>query len=60
MILMNYISPDWVQHSFRSWVERCHSADSAESVEILKEFVIYWIVDFGNKREEYAIWLHLP
>lgn len=37
MILMNYISPDWVQHSFRSWVERCHSADSAESVEILKE-----------------------
>lgn len=36
-ILAHYISADWLQHSSHSWVERCQSTNSAESVELLKE-----------------------
>ncbi|KAK7263045.1 hypothetical protein RJT34_30629 [Clitoria ternatea] len=36
-IAKHYINPDWIQHSFYSWAERCQKADSAESVELLKE-----------------------
>lgn len=50
MILMNYISPDWVKNSFQSWVEQCHSADSAESVEILKEVSIPLLLLFHVKQ----------
>ncbi|XVF59547.1 hypothetical protein PTKIN_Ptkin07bG0284900 [Pterospermum kingtungense] len=37
MILPRYINADWLQESFHSWVQRCHNANSAESVELLKE-----------------------
>lgn len=36
-ILQHYINVDWLQHSYHSWVERCQNANSAESVELLKE-----------------------
>ncbi|KAK2372790.1 histone-lysine N-methyltransferase SUVR5 [Trifolium repens] len=36
-ILGHYITADWLQQSSPSWVERCQSANSAESVELLKE-----------------------
>nr|KYP66698.1 Histone-lysine N-methyltransferase SUVR5 [Cajanus cajan] len=36
-ILQHHINADWLQHSYPSWVERCQSANSAESVELLKE-----------------------
>ncbi|KAK7263044.1 hypothetical protein RJT34_30628 [Clitoria ternatea] len=36
-IVKHYMNPDWIQHSFYSWAERCQNADSAELVELLKE-----------------------
>ncbi|KAK7252873.1 hypothetical protein RIF29_37126 [Crotalaria pallida] len=36
-ILQHYINADWLQHSSQSWVERCQSANSAETVELLEE-----------------------
>ncbi|KAI4327534.1 hypothetical protein L6164_019983 [Bauhinia variegata] len=36
-ILERYINADWLQNSFHSWVERCQNANSAESIELLKE-----------------------
>lgn len=36
-ILAHYISADWLQHTSHSWIERCQSTNSAESVELLKE-----------------------
>ncbi|CAN6459880.1 unnamed protein product [Victoria cruziana] len=35
MILPNYISSGWMEHSFNSWVCHCQNAKSAESVELL-------------------------
>nr|DAD21781.1 TPA_asm: hypothetical protein HUJ06_023244 [Nelumbo nucifera] len=40
MILQRFISPDWLQHSFDSWAQQCQNAQSAESVELLKEELI--------------------
>ncbi|KAF6166554.1 hypothetical protein GIB67_005416 [Kingdonia uniflora] len=40
MILQHYVNPDWLQHSFDSWTQRCESAQSAESVEMLKEELV--------------------
>ncbi|GAB4848903.1 hypothetical protein Ancab_003715 [Ancistrocladus abbreviatus] len=37
MLLEQYIKPDWLQHSFDSWVKRCQNALSAECIELLKE-----------------------
>ncbi|TKY70507.1 Histone-lysine N-methyltransferase SUVR5 [Spatholobus suberectus] len=36
-ILQHHINADWFGHSYPSWVDRCQSANSAESVELLKE-----------------------
>ncbi|KAI4314897.1 hypothetical protein L6164_027760 [Bauhinia variegata] len=36
-ILQCYINADWLQNSFHSWIERCRNANSAESIELLKE-----------------------
>ncbi|KAG5154212.1 hypothetical protein JHK82_012181 [Glycine max] len=36
-ILQHHINADWLQHSYPSWAERCQSANSAESVELVKE-----------------------
>ncbi|KAJ6919486.1 hypothetical protein NC651_013445 [Populus alba x Populus x berolinensis] len=37
MILQQYISSDWLQNSFQSWVQQCQVACSAESIELLRE-----------------------
>lgn len=37
MMLQTYLKPDWLQQYFHSWTLRCQNADSAESVEILRE-----------------------
>ncbi|KAJ4715021.1 histone-lysine N-methyltransferase SUVR5-like [Melia azedarach] len=37
MILQHYLNSDWLHHSFPSWLQRCQSAHSAESIELLKE-----------------------
>ncbi|XP_022741759.1 histone-lysine N-methyltransferase SUVR5-like isoform X2 [Durio zibethinus] len=37
MILQHYINADWLQESFHSWVQQCQNAQSAESIELLKE-----------------------
>ncbi|XP_062154230.1 histone-lysine N-methyltransferase SUVR5 isoform X2 [Alnus glutinosa] len=37
MILQRYINSDWLHHSFHSWTQRCQNAQSAESIEMLKE-----------------------
>lgn len=37
MMLQCYVKPDWLQHSLHSWTQRCYNADTAESVEILRE-----------------------
>ncbi|KAJ0981802.1 hypothetical protein J5N97_010057 [Dioscorea zingiberensis] len=37
MILPSYISQLWLDASFNSWVQRCQSVNSAETVEILTE-----------------------
>ncbi|GKU99115.1 hypothetical protein SLEP1_g12009 [Rubroshorea leprosula] len=37
MILQSYINSDWLKNSFHSWVQRCQKAQSAESIELLKE-----------------------
>nr|XP_010906908.1 histone-lysine N-methyltransferase SUVR5 isoform X1 [Elaeis guineensis] len=40
MILPSYISQDWLGNSFDLWIQRCQSAQTAESIEILtKELV---------------------
>ncbi|TKY55778.1 Histone-lysine N-methyltransferase SUVR5 [Spatholobus suberectus] len=36
-IVKHYTNADWIQHSSYSWAERCQNANSAESVELLKE-----------------------
>ncbi|KAL2348457.1 hypothetical protein Fmac_002457 [Flemingia macrophylla] len=36
-IQQHHINADWLHHSYPSWVERCQSANSSESVELLKE-----------------------
>ncbi|KAG4380280.1 hypothetical protein GLYMA_16G143100v4 [Glycine max] len=36
-IVKHYTDADWIQHSSYSWAERCQNANSAESVELLKE-----------------------
>ena len=36
-ILQHHINADWLQHSYPSWAERCQSANSVESVELVKE-----------------------
>ncbi|MCL7050917.1 hypothetical protein MKW94_000167 [Papaver nudicaule] len=40
MVLPQYVDPNWLQNSFNLWVERCHNAQSAESVETLKEELV--------------------
>jgi len=40
MLLQQYIDGNWLQHSFQLWVEKCQSALSAESIELLKEVVL--------------------
>ncbi|OMO56824.1 hypothetical protein CCACVL1_26247 [Corchorus capsularis] len=37
MILQRYINADWLKKSFHSWVQQCQNAQSAESIELLKE-----------------------
>ncbi|KAF9620203.1 hypothetical protein IFM89_010938 [Coptis chinensis] len=37
MILQRCVDPGWLQNSFKSWEQRCQNAQSAESVELLKE-----------------------
>ncbi|EEF40077.1 histone-lysine N-methyltransferase SUVR5 [Ricinus communis] len=37
MIFQRYIKSDWLAHSFQSWMQRCQVAQSAESVELLRE-----------------------
>ncbi|QCD90972.1 histone-lysine N-methyltransferase SUVR5 isoform X1 [Vigna unguiculata] len=36
-ILQHHINVDWLRYSYPSWTERCQSANSADSVELLKE-----------------------
>lgn len=43
MILPAYIDPNWLEHSFDSWAQRCQEAQSAESIEILKEVHIFLV-----------------
>ncbi|KAJ4963447.1 hypothetical protein NE237_023386 [Protea cynaroides] len=40
MILPHHIDPGWLQDSFDIWVHRCRNAQSAESVETLKEELV--------------------
>ncbi|WCJ30996.1 Histone-lysine N-methyltransferase SUVR5 [Euphorbia peplus] len=37
MISPRYINSDWLVNSFHSWAQRCQDAQSAESIELLKE-----------------------
>ncbi|XP_065874017.1 histone-lysine N-methyltransferase SUVR5-like [Euphorbia lathyris] len=37
MMLPCYMNSDWLQHSFHSWAQHCEVAQSAESIELLKE-----------------------
>ncbi|XP_074309121.1 histone-lysine N-methyltransferase SUVR5-like isoform X2 [Silene latifolia] len=37
MLLLEYIDSNWLQHSFPLWKEKCQSALSADSIELLKE-----------------------
>lgn len=37
MIQQGCLNSAWLQHSSHSWVQKCQNADSAESVEILRE-----------------------
>lgn len=37
MILQQYLKSEWLEHSFQSWVQRCQVAQSAESIELLRE-----------------------
>ncbi|KAI3957504.1 hypothetical protein MKX01_001863 [Papaver californicum] len=52
MVLQQFVDPYWLQNSFDLWVERCHNAQSAESVETLKEELINSVT--WNKIE--ALW----
>nr|KYP45514.1 Histone-lysine N-methyltransferase SUVR5 [Cajanus cajan] len=36
-IVKHYTNADWMQHSSYSWAARCQNANSAESIELLKE-----------------------
>jgi hypothetical protein len=45
MILQQYISSDWLQNSFQSWVQQCQVACSAESIELLREVCINLAAD---------------
>ncbi|XP_043713692.1 histone-lysine N-methyltransferase SUVR5-like isoform X2 [Telopea speciosissima] len=40
MILQHFIDSGWLQHSFDLWAHRCRNAQSAESVETLKEELV--------------------
>ncbi|XP_052195621.1 histone-lysine N-methyltransferase SUVR5 isoform X2 [Diospyros lotus] len=40
MIMESCLNSDWLQHSFHSWAQRCQNANSAESVEMLKEELV--------------------
>lgn len=40
MILPSYISQDWLEKSFDSWIQRCQSAQAAVSIEILTEELV--------------------
>ncbi|XAR73921.1 Histone-lysine N-methyltransferase [Bertholletia excelsa] len=40
MILQCYLKSDWLQHSFESWAQNCRNANSAESVELLREELV--------------------
>lgn len=40
MIMESFLNSDWLQHSFHSWAQRCQNANSAESVERLKEELV--------------------
>ncbi|XP_042493601.1 histone-lysine N-methyltransferase SUVR5-like isoform X2 [Macadamia integrifolia] len=40
MILQHFIDPGWLQRSFDLWAHRCRDAQSAESVETLKEELV--------------------
>lgn len=40
MILQHYINSDWLDHSYQSWAQRCQNAQSAESIEMLKEELV--------------------
>ena len=44
MILPSYTSHDWLKNSFDLWVQRCQSAQSAESIEILTEVLIPFLL----------------
>ncbi|KAL3649386.1 hypothetical protein CASFOL_005789 [Castilleja foliolosa] len=37
MTLQRYLASDWLHHSFQSWTKRCQDANSAESIEMLKD-----------------------
>ncbi|KAM7265750.1 hypothetical protein ACFE04_003433 [Oxalis oulophora] len=37
MILQQYMNSDWLQNYSNSWVHRCQNADTAETIELLKE-----------------------
>ncbi|KAL3616441.1 hypothetical protein CASFOL_039831 [Castilleja foliolosa] len=37
MTLQRYLASDWLHHSLQSWMQRCQDANSAESVEMLKD-----------------------
>ncbi|KAL2333658.1 hypothetical protein Fmac_014871 [Flemingia macrophylla] len=44
-IVKHYTNADWMQHSSYSWAARCQNANSAESIELLKEELfdsIWW------------------
>ncbi|KAH7846567.1 hypothetical protein Vadar_015622 [Vaccinium darrowii] len=40
MIQQGCLNSAWLQHSSHSWVQKCQNADSAESVEILREELV--------------------
>ncbi|KAJ0754235.1 putative [histone H3]-lysine(4) N-trimethyltransferase transcription factor C2H2 family [Helianthus annuus] len=37
MILQRFLESSWLEHSLETWVQRCQTAHSAESIEMLKE-----------------------
>ncbi|KAG2719951.1 hypothetical protein I3760_02G014500 [Carya illinoinensis] len=37
MILQHYMKSNWLRDSFHSWTQSCENANSAESIEMLKE-----------------------
>ena len=40
MISNRHMNSEWLQSSLNSWLQRCQNADSAESIEMLKEVCV--------------------